>query len=59
MNDRMWKNAAVQENLTKVRKLGYRFVDPEEGFLACGTYAIGRLADPVKIVAAVESIIAP
>jgi phosphopantothenoylcysteine decarboxylase / phosphopantothenate---cysteine ligase len=54
MNDRMWKNAVVQENLAKVKKLGYRIIDPGEGFLACGTYAVGRLADPSAIVRAVE-----
>jgi phosphopantothenoylcysteine decarboxylase/phosphopantothenate--cysteine ligase len=54
MNDRMWKNGAVQENLARVRKLGVRIVEPEEGFLACGTYAVGRLADPMRIVGEVE-----
>lgn len=58
MNDRMWKNAAVQENVERVRKLGARFVDPEEGFLACGTYAVGRLAEPARIVDEVEKLLA-
>lgn len=50
MNDRMWKHPAVQDNIEILKKRGYRFVDPDSGFLACGTYAKGRLANPVQIV---------
>ena len=50
MNDRMWAHPAVKENIGILKKRGYRFVEPDSGFLACGTYAKGRLADPVKIV---------
>jgi len=57
MNDRMWKHPAVQENVALLRKRGYRFVDPESGFLACGTYAKGRLADPAALVAEVEKCV--
>lgn len=57
MNDRMWKNKATQRNLEAVRELGYRIVEPEEGFLACGTYAVGRLAGPARIVAEVERLL--
>jgi phosphopantothenoylcysteine decarboxylase/phosphopantothenate--cysteine ligase len=58
MNDRMWKNAVVQENVRTLRKRGYRFVEPETGFLACGAYAKGRLADPARIVEEVEKALA-
>jgi len=54
MNDRMWNHPAVRENAATLRKRGYRFVEPESGFLACGTYAKGRLAEPARIVAEVE-----
>jgi phosphopantothenoylcysteine decarboxylase/phosphopantothenate--cysteine ligase len=40
----------VQENIEILKKRGYRFIDPDSGFLACGTYAKGRLANPVQIV---------
>jgi phosphopantothenoylcysteine decarboxylase/phosphopantothenate--cysteine ligase len=50
MNDRMWKHPAVQENIEILKKRGYRFVDPDSGFLACGTYAKGRLANPTQIL---------
>ena len=50
MNDRMWSHPAVKENIGILKKRGYRFVEPDSGFLACGTYAKGRLANPVQIV---------
>ncbi|MBV8878848.1 MAG: bifunctional 4'-phosphopantothenoylcysteine decarboxylase/phosphopantothenoylcysteine synthetase, partial [Planctomycetaceae bacterium] len=50
MNDRMWKHPAVQDNIAILKKRGYRFVEPDSGFLACGTYAKGRLANPAQIV---------
>jgi phosphopantothenoylcysteine decarboxylase / phosphopantothenate---cysteine ligase len=36
MNVNMYKNAVVQANLARLRELGFRIVDPEAGFLACG-----------------------
>lgn len=54
MNERMWKNAAVRENVRTLRRRGFEFVDPGKGFLACGTYAVGRLAEPARILAEVE-----
>jgi phosphopantothenoylcysteine synthetase/decarboxylase len=54
MNDRMWTHPAVQENVATLKKRGVRFVDPETGFLACGSYARGRLADPAAILRDVE-----
>ncbi|MBI3855697.1 MAG: bifunctional 4'-phosphopantothenoylcysteine decarboxylase/phosphopantothenoylcysteine synthetase, partial [Planctomycetes bacterium] len=50
MNDRMWAHPAVRENIGILKKRGYRFIEPESGFLACGSYAKGRLANPVQIV---------
>jgi phosphopantothenoylcysteine decarboxylase/phosphopantothenate--cysteine ligase len=57
MNDRMWAHAAVRENVVLLRKRGVRFIEPESGFLACGSYAKGRLADPARIVAEVEKLL--
>jgi phosphopantothenoylcysteine decarboxylase / phosphopantothenate---cysteine ligase len=50
MNDRMWQHPAVQENVAVLKRRGYRFIDPDSGFLACGSYAKGRLANPARIV---------
>jgi phosphopantothenoylcysteine decarboxylase / phosphopantothenate---cysteine ligase len=50
MNVKMWKNAITQENVAKLKKLRYEFVDPEYGELACGYNGMGRLAKLGKIV---------
>lgn len=50
MNDRMWGHPAVKENIEILKKRGYKFVEPGSGFLACGSYAKGRLANPAQIV---------
>ena len=49
MNDGMWKNKIVQSNIKKLKSIGYEFVEPEDGFLACGTIGKGRLASINKI----------
>jgi len=50
MNDRMWMNAANQENLRVLRERGIEVIEPESGWLACGSVAEGRLAEPGEIV---------
>lgn len=49
MNVNMLENSITQENIGLLRKRGVRFVDPEEGALACGWNGSGRLADPEEI----------
>lgn len=55
MNDGMYANPAVQENIAKMKQRGVEFIEPEEGELACGTVGQGRLADPVRILQAVQN----
>ncbi len=55
MNDRMWANPIVQENIEKLRGLGYRMVEPEEGRLACGSFGVGRLAEGGRIIEALDA----
>ena len=45
MNTGMWENPFVQENLLKLQNNGYRIIQPESGFLACGTNGVGRMAE--------------
>lgn len=59
MNDRMWVNAAVVENIARLRMRGWNFVDPESGDLACKTVAVGRLAEPETIFDAAAVLLAP
>jgi phosphopantothenoylcysteine decarboxylase/phosphopantothenate--cysteine ligase len=49
MHTEMWEHAAVQENLTTLRRRGVHVLDPEEGRLAGGDIGAGRLADPNRI----------
>lgn len=49
MNTGMWENKAVQKNIATLKSYGAKFVEPEEGYLACGVNGQGRLADINKI----------
>lgn len=53
MNTNMWENAIVQDNIAKLRRFGFRFIQPRESLLACGVVGRGALADPADIVKAV------
>ena len=55
MNTHMYENPIMQANLRKLKDLGYRFVEPTVGELACKTYGVGRLPDPQDIVTVITS----
>ncbi len=57
MNEGMWKNKILQENIAKLKKLGFAFIEPEKGKLADGKIGEGRLASIDKIIAKVKNII--
>ena len=57
MNTNMLEHGAVQANLAVLAKRGVQFVEPGEGFLACGWQGKGRLAEPEEIVEAVERLL--
>ncbi len=59
MNSNMLAHDAVQRNLRTLTERGVRFVDPGDGYLACGWIGKGRLAEPAEIVAAAMAILAP
>jgi phosphopantothenoylcysteine decarboxylase/phosphopantothenate--cysteine ligase len=59
MNVRMWHHAATQRNLQQLKRDGILLVGPNEGDMACGEYGLGRMAEPVEIVAAIEAALAP
>lgn len=56
MNTAMWNHPATQANLAALRDRGCSFVEPDEGWLACGTVGAGRLADPLRIAEHVDSL---
>ncbi len=49
MNSQMWQKPAVQRNVRQLREDGFILVDPEEGYLSCGTVGPGRMASPERI----------
>jgi phosphopantothenoylcysteine decarboxylase/phosphopantothenate--cysteine ligase len=57
MNTNMLEHPAVQRNLETLAARGVQFVDPGDGFLACGWIGKGRLAEPDAIVEAAEGIL--
>ena len=54
MNDKMWDNPAVQENIRTLKRRGVGIVEPQTGELACGTVGLGRLAEPSDLLEAVR-----
>jgi len=59
MNTQMFEHEAVRKNLETLAARGARFVEPGEGYLACGWIGKGRLAEADEIVAAAEAILRP
>src|SRR5215216_2663340 len=59
MNTQMFAHEAVRKNLDTLAARGVRFVEPGEGYLACGWIGKGRLAEPDEIVAAADAMLRP
>ena len=54
MNVNMYENPILKENINKLKSFGYRFIDAEEGLLACNYSAKGRMSEPKDIVDEIE-----
>jgi phosphopantothenoylcysteine decarboxylase/phosphopantothenate--cysteine ligase len=59
MNNRMWAHPVAQENIKKLTGLGYRFIGPEDGWLACRNTGPGRLSEPATIVEKIIQMLTP
>jgi len=57
MNERMWANPVVQENVAKLQRHGYSLVRPGEGWLACRSIGPGRMGEPQDILQAMISVL--
>jgi phosphopantothenoylcysteine decarboxylase / phosphopantothenate---cysteine ligase len=55
MNMMMWANPATQANIATLKARGLRQIGPNAGDLACGEVGGGRMAEPMEILAAIES----
>lgn len=51
MNQRMWRHPATQHNVDTLREFGLWMVGPDVGQLAEGEIGIGRMSEPVEILA--------
>ncbi|OBA08649.1 phosphopantothenoylcysteine decarboxylase [Bacillus subtilis] len=54
MNVHMYDHPAVKRNISVLYQDGYRFIEPSEGYLACGYVGKGRLEEPENIVKLAE-----
>lgn len=57
MNEKMYLNKAVQDNIKTLKKRGYHIIEPETGFLACGYTGKGRLAGTDKIINEIKGLL--
>lgn len=57
MNPNMYSNKITQANIRKLKELGYHFIDPEYGKVACGTEGVGRLAKIQVIINEVVNLL--
>ena len=57
MNPRMWANPLVQENVDRLKRAGWRFLEPAEGTVACGHTGQGRMQEPQAIQEEIDRIV--
>ena len=57
MNNGMYENTIVQNNLEKLRSYGYKIIEPSIGHLACGYKAKGKLPKSEEIIDCVKVLV--
>lgn len=57
MNDQMYSHPLTQQNIRRLREIGYHFVDPVRGHLVCGKEAMGHISEPGVIVKELSHLI--
>jgi len=57
MNNRMYENKVVQENLVALKRRGTHIMEPSEGQLACRSEGRGRLPEPGEILETIRSLV--
>ncbi len=55
MNEQMWNNPAVQDNIALLRRRNVTMIGPESGWQACRTMGMGRMSEPDAIVEAITA----
>ncbi|MDP2911728.1 MAG: flavoprotein [Candidatus Omnitrophota bacterium] len=56
MNDRMYENKITQENIKKLKGLGYHFTGPVKGMLVCGKVGMGHIQGTNKIIEEIKQL---
>ncbi len=54
MNTAMWEHPATAHNVARLKSHGVRVLGPAEGEQACGEKGLGRMLEPVEIVARLD-----
>ena len=57
MNEKMYKHPIVQENIARLKAIGYKFIGPAKGYLACGHVDIGHIAETGEIIAQAKKLL--
>lgn len=57
MNVNMYNHPITQRNIKTLQEIGYHFIGPEKGRLACGTEGIGRMTEPENIITHIKRIL--
>lgn len=57
MNVRMWEHTILRENIERLKRLGFKILEPEEGELACGEVGKGRLPELDEILEMIKDLL--
>ncbi|MFH0940515.1 MAG: flavoprotein [Candidatus Omnitrophota bacterium] len=57
MNDAMYQHKTTQANIERLKKIGYHFIGPVKGSLACGKVALGRMSGVEDIVCSAKNFL--
>lgn len=57
MNENMYNNRILQANIERLRQLGYHFIGPIKGHLACGVSGIGHIATTAAIITKAKTLL--
>ncbi len=55
MNVHMWENKITQRNIAMLKEVGYLFIDPTEGDMACNHYGVGRMPEPEDLFSVIQA----
>lgn len=57
MNTHMYENPVTQDNIETLKKYGFEVIEPDSGFLACGTVGKGRMVEPEDLLEVIKHFV--